>query len=239
MDTIDPSAQGTEVQQEVSQETQQPTGFQARIDELTAKFRTEQENNQKLQAQLLEQATRQSDLQAELLRQRTQPAQQAAPADPLAPFRDKLEPTAVQALEALMEAQRREYSASIAQMQRQTSAQQAVYNIRQVIGSTPGVDQEAAQRAEQLFIGWSQQGLNYTPEDALNFALGEQRRKSLFRAGPVLNAAPPYGGPPVTPGGQQLVAPRQPNALPSNFEALPRHEQNNLLEKSGRLDDAI
>lgn len=235
MDSInDPSAQGTEVQPQEPQNT----GFQARIDELTAKYRQSEENEKRLQAQLLEAATKQAEFQAEMLRRQTQP--QAAPiaADPLAPFRDQLEPTAVKALDAMMKAQNEQYAAQLAQIKRQTMSQQAVYNVRQVVQSTPGVDQEVAQRAEQLFTGWAQQGLPYTPEDALNFALGEQRRKSLFRAAPVMHL-PQNGAPPVTPGGQQPQAPRTAPVLPSNFDALPRHEQNNLLEKSGRLDDAI
>jgi hypothetical protein len=97
-----------------------------------------------------------------------------------------------------------------------------------------------AQRAQDLFVAWTQQGLKLTPQDAANFALGEAVTTGKYKpmprqdngqfapANPVLSA---QSGPPA--------AARAMKPLPVDYDRRSPEQQLQLLESRGAGDMEI
>lgn len=232
---IQPSAQATDT---TSEQPQQGEGIQSRINELTAKFRQAEEANQKLASQLMEQQAKYAAaLEAQAYRAQA-PAPQP-PEDPLAPYRDQIDPTVAQAVQAAVNATRKQMEQQFNAVLQQQAVEQSAYAVRAEIASLPNVPTEVAQRAESLMRSWKSQGLPIVPQDAINFALGEYHRGQLLKAAPVRGYNPnAQVAPPVIPGGNPLPqAPR--SSLPANFDSLDYNQQNKLLEQMGVGDQPL
>lgn len=229
-----PSAQATEP---TTQDQSQNEGIQTRINELTAKFRQAEENNQRLSTQLMEQQSKYTTMiEQQMQAQRAPPP---PPEDPLAPFKDQLDPTVAQAVQAAVAATQRRMEQQFNAVLQQQAVEQSAYAVRAEIAALPNVPREVAQRAESLMRAWKSQGLPIVPQDAINFALGEYQRTQMLRAAPVTGYNPNAQiAPAVIPG--QIPAPAAPRGqLPQNFDSLDHHQQNILLEKMGVGDQPL
>lgn len=229
MDSENPSAQGSDGVEK--------SGLQARIDEIIAKQRQAEERAQSAEKQLLETNAR----VAEMAIQANRPAAPVfAPVDPLAQFKDSLDPVAAQAIAAAVAETQRRMEAQYAPMFAQHAAQLAGMQVQAEAAAIPNLPKEVQQRAATLAAQWRQAGLNFPPGDALNFALGEYQRGQLLKAAPVMGYNPAAQQPTnVTPGFIPTPAAPRSNALPANFDSLSRAQQNQLLESSGILDQPL
>lgn len=236
MDIEQPSAQA----QDTNTPPESGGGIQARIDELTAKMRQAQEMNQKLQEELLKKATNESEMARQMaeLSTRQHLAQQsvAAPVDPLAAYREQLDPVALKAIESVTASLNQRFEAQLASVQQKYAVDSAALAVRSEVAAVPNLPPEVAQRAEQLMQDWRRQNWNVpTAQDAIAIALGQYQMGQLRKAAPVLQYQTNQARPAVTPG---YAAPPVPKpALPSNFETLSREQQNNLLEQMGVADE--
>lgn len=226
-----PSAQAAE-----TTETQPGDGLQARINELVARERQANERAREVEKQLIEQSARMAEqaLQAAQARQ----VAPAAPVDPLSQFKDTLDPITAQAIQAAVAATERQMRTHYEAQFAQQGAQMAAMQVQAEVQAIPNVPKEVAQRAAQLAQSWRQQGLQFPPGDAINFAMGEHYRNQLLKAAPVAGYNPAaQGSHSVTQG--FAPAPVAPRALPTNFDSLNRNQQNELLEKAGVLDEPL
>lgn len=228
-----PSAQATETQAEAPQNE----GFQARINELTAQKRQAEEALKERERQLMEQTARMAE-QALIQSQQARPAP-AAPVDPLSQFKDQLDPVVSQAISAAIAETQRRMEAQYAPQFKQQAAQIAAYAVQAEVQNVPGVPKEVAQRAAQLAANWRAAGLDFPPGDALNFAMGEHYRNQLLKAAPVAGYNPAAQMVPNVVQGFAPAPAAAPRGLPANFDSLTRQQQNDLLEKSGLLDQPL
>jgi hypothetical protein len=233
MDTEQPSAQAAEGQDQAPQ----GGGLQARIDELVAKQRQAEEGQKEAQRQLMETTAVMAQMAAQSQRQ-------VAPApvhvDPLAQFKDQLDPVAHAAIQAAVAETRRQMQAEFQPVFAQQAAQLAGFAVRSEAAAIVGLPREVTDRAAMLAASWRAQGLPFPPGDAINFALGEYQRGQLSRAAPVIGYDPraALAQPNVSGFTPPPPAPRGP-ALPSNFDNLSRAQQNAALEQSGALDETF
>lgn len=221
-----PSAQATEQAPE-----QQPNeGIQARINELVAKQRQAEEALKERDRQLMEQTAQMAQLAMQARQVAVQPP--PAPVDPLAQFKDQLDPVAHAAIQAAVAETQRRMEAQYAPMFAQQAAQIAGFAVQAEAAALPGLPKEVTNRAAQLAAQWRSQGLQFPPSDAINFALGEYQRGQLMRAAPVAGYNPAVQPSPVIPGftPQQAATTR---ALPPNFDNLTRQQQQAALEAAG------
>ncbi len=234
METELPTTQAdTAAQPEVPAE--QKSGIERRIDQLTAKLYERDERNQQLQAELIKAQTQQSELLAQLSRS-SQP--QAPKVDPFASFRDQVDPNTLKAMEAAMDATRRQLEAETATRMKALELQTAVHQLRADALAVPGIPAEVQANAERLLMTWRQAGFDVpTPQDAIDIALGNYHRQQLLKAAPVRGYSNP-NIPSVTPGIQPSYRPAT-QAKPANFDSLSRAEQNAILEKSSDLDSLL
>lgn len=227
METDQSSAQTDGTSQDSSGE-----GVQKRINELVAKQRQAEEALKERDRQLLEQTSQMAQMALQTRQQAAVPP--PPPVDPLAAFQDKMDPVAVQAIQAAVAETRRQMEAQYAPMFAQQAAQIAGFAVQAEAQTIPNLPKEVAQRAAQLAAQWRQQGLNLIPGDALNFALGEYQRGQLAKAAPVMGYHP---GAQTAPGVTAGFTPPPPaprtSALPANFDSLPRAQQQALLDASG------
>lgn len=220
-----PSAQATEQAPE-----QQPNeGIQARINELVAKQRQAEEALKERDRQLMEQTAQMAQL---AMQARQVQAPPPAPVDPLAQFKDQLDPVAHAAIQAAVAETQRRMEAQYAPMFAQQAAQIAGFAVQAEAAALPGLPKEVTNRAAQLAAQWRSQGLQFPPGDAINFALGEYQRGQLMRAAPVAGYNPAVQQPSVTPGYAPQPAATT-RALPANFEQLNRQQQQAALEAAG------
>jgi uncharacterized protein YdhG (YjbR/CyaY superfamily) len=228
-----PSAQGSEV-------VGAPAvgeGIQARINELVAKQRQAEEALRERDRQLMEQSSQMAQMAMQAQRPVLAPV---APVDPLAQFQDRLDPVAAQAIQAAVEATRKQMEAQYAPMFAQQAAQIAGFAVQQEAATIPGLPREVTNRAAQLAAQWRNANLQFPPGDALNFALGEYQRGQLLRAAPVSGYNPnAFAAPPIVPGyAPPPPAPRT-SALPANYDQLTRVQQMAALEASGVGDETF
>lgn len=227
METDQPSAQAT------GDANPQNEGLQARINELVAKQRQAEEIAAATQKQLIEQSAQ----MAQMALQARQPVVPAAPPpDPLAQFKDQLDPVAAQAIQAAIAETKRQMEAQYAPMFAQQAAQLAGFAVQAEAAAIPNLPKEVKDRAAQLASNWRSQGLNFPPGDALNFALGEYQRGQLLKAAPVAGynpAAAAAAQQNVTPGFTPPTPAPRTTALPSNFENLSRSQQLAALDAAG------
>ena len=211
-------------------------GVQSRINELVAKQRQAEERATALQQQLMENTAQ----MAQMAMQRQQPvAPVAAPVDPLAQFKDSLDPVAHAAIQAAVNATRQQMEALYAPQFAQQAAQIAGFAVQSEAAAIPGLPREVAARAAQLAAQWRSAGINYPPGDAINFALGEYQRGQLAKAAPVAGYDPRNAGVPSVTQGYTPQPQTQARALPSNFDQLSRTQQNAALEANGVLDQPL
>lgn len=232
MDHEQPSAQAAEGEQAPQNE-----GFQARINELVAKQKAAEEAQRAAEQRLMENTAQ----MAQMAYQAQRPvAPVAAPIDPLAQYKDQLDPVMTAAIQAAVADTRRQMQAEFQPVFAQQAAQLAGFAVRSEAAAIVGLPKEVTDRAAMLAASWRAQGLPFPPGDAINFALGEYQRGQLSRAAPVLGYNPANAQPGVTASGfiPPPPAPRG-NALPSNFEHLSRAQQNAALEQSGALDETF
>lgn len=221
-----PSAQATEQAPE-----QQPNeGIQARINELVAKQRQAEEALKERDRQLMEQTAQMAQLAMQARQVAVQPP--PAPVDPLAQFKDQLDPVAHAAIQAAVAETQRRMEAQYAPMFAQQAAQIAGFAVQAEAAALPGLPKEVTNRAAQLAAQWRSQGLQFPPSDAINFALGEYQRGQLMRAAPVAGYNPAVQQPSVTPGYAPQPAATT-RALPPNFDNLTRQQQQAALEAAG------
>lgn len=211
----------------------QGSGVQKRIDELTAARRQAEERERAVQQQLMETTAQMAQL-AMQARQAQQPPP-APPPDPLAQFKDSLDPTTAQAIQAAVEATRRQMEAQYAPMFAQQAAQMAGYAVQAEAANIKGLPAEVTQRAAILAADWRSRGINLPVGDAINFALGEYQRGQLTKAAAV-SGYDPSRQPPATIQGFTPAPQTQTRALPQNFDQLNRAQQNAALEAAGILD---
>ncbi len=212
----------------------QNEGVQARINELTAKMREQERQNAELQSKLMEQMATSVQLAQQAQRQ-VAPA--PIPVDPLAQFKDTLDPTAMQAIQAAVAETQRRMEAMYAPRLAAQDAQLAAMAVHSEAAAIPNLPREVSARAAQLAAQWRQAGINYPPGDALNFALGEYQRGQLVKAAPVVGYDPRNAMPQtVIPGFSPAPQTQQARALPNNFEQLNRAQQNAALDAAGIAD---
>lgn len=231
METELPSAQAIEGQDDQTQNT----GLQARINELVAKQRQAEEALKERDRQLLEQTAQMAQLALQV--KAAPAAKPEVPADPLAAYKDQLDPVAVNAIQAAVEATRKQMEAQFSSVLAQQAAQLATMTVQAEAAQIPNLPPEVVQRAQQLAAGWRQAGLSFPPSDALNFALGEYQRGQLAKAAPVRGYNPAAQAPGVVPGFTPAPPAPRASVLPQNFDQLDRARQNALLEQTGILDD--
>ena len=215
----------------------QNEGVQARINELTAKMREQERQNAELQSKLMEQMAQSVQLAQQAQRAVAPPP---APVDPLAQFKDTLDPTAMQAIQAAVAETQRRMEAMYAPRLAAQDAQLAAMAVHSEAAAIPNLPKEVSSRAAQLAAQWRQAGINYPPGDALNFALGEYQRGQLVKAAPVVGYDPRNAMPQnVIPGYTPPPQTQAPRALPNNFEQLNRAQQNAALEAAGIADQPM
>ncbi len=232
MSVEEPSAQANDGEGAV-----QNQGLQARIDELVKKAREAEERERETQQRLVEAAAQQAQMAMQL---RSQPpaAPPPAPVDPLAAYKDRLDPVAHDAIQAAVLETQRRMEAQFAPMLAQQAAQIASFAVQAEANKLPGIPPEVITRASERAATWRQNGLSISPEDALLFALGEHQRKQLAKAAPVIGYNPAAAPQAVTPGFAPAPAPAA-KSLPANFDSLSRAQQNQLLEQAGLLDTPL
>lgn len=208
-------------------------GVQTRINELTAARRQSEEREKALQTQLMETTAQMAQL-AMQARQAQQPAPQA-PVDPLAQYKDSLDPTVTAAIQAAVAETQRRMQAQYEPMFAQQAAQMAGFAVQAEAANIKGLPPEVTQRAAVLAADWRSRGIQLPVGDAINFALGEYQRGQLTKAAAVSGYNPAAQSPGTIPG--FTPAPQtQMRALPTNFDQLNRNQQNAALEAAGILD---
>lgn len=198
-------------------------GMQKRIDVLTA--------SKHEQAAKIEMLMQQVALLAE---RNNAPVQQQAE-DPYA----ELDPALAKALkfqqatfEKRFEEHQRKLDASVMASQMQQAGQQA------------NLPPEVVARAQAVLTGSRERGVPLTPQDAMNWAIGEAVQAGKWK---LPNQAPPrasngqfapvnqvYAGAPAPPSSASGVKP-----LPANFDSLDADEQLRLLEARGVGDSFL
>ncbi len=211
----DPAVQPTEV---AAPDT---SGFQARIDALTAQTREAQKTAQEAVQKMMEMAT--------LATANRAPAP-APMVDPLDAVRGEMDPRLV----AVIEADRKRFAAALQEKTVQLEVAQGKFAIQQQVASVPGLSPEVAQRAQQLYEQARLNGSQASADEALRFAIGDEVIRQRQRAGgvaglptSVFNAPnatlPPVATPTVNPG----------YTLPANIDSLPPDQQIAAYEKAG------
>lgn len=224
-DELDPTAQGTseavipptDQQAQGAPATQQFEGIQKRIDELTAKFRGEQEANQHLLAQ-----------NQELMRTIAQIAEKNIAATYEAAPQVEVDPEDRRKVEAVFTPYMRKLESMVQQLSSQVASSQ-------VASVAQGEDPRVVQRAQELMRGWRSAGKQgWEPQDAVIYARGEvatldatKAAKARDERGRFAGQAPPLQG----TGAPPPITQPQTGALPANFDSLDIDRQLDLLEK--------
>lgn len=214
---IIPPAPEPQAPQEIEATPAAPAdGYQKRIDELTQQLREKERQNQEAYKTVAELAARDAALAQ-------RPPAPQAPEDPLAAYREKVDPTALEAMNKMYEALERKFQAQ----HRQLESSFGVRQIESAAAAAPHVPKEVVAEAQRLYQQARAAGSQATSDEALRFALGDYMLK-----GGKLNApaapAPQYGtGYAVLPGNAPQA--RSAAALPANFESLNRRAQLDIL----------
>lgn len=187
-------------------------GYQKRIDELTQQLRERERQSNEAYRTIAELAARDAAQgQRQVVPQ--------TPADPLATYRDKVAPEALEAITHMQVALEQKFARQYAQLEANFGVQQIATQASAVQGLPPQV----IQHAQQLYQQARSQGLTPSHDEAINFAIGDYVRKG-GKLGQVTAPVPQYGNPnAVLPG--QAPAFRPATALPPNFDGLTRSQQ--------------
>src|SRR5690349_11890193 len=230
--TAQPGATG-----EGTQGAPETSGFQERINQLTARAgsaeRAAEEAKNALAASMERIARLEGVVSATA--PRTQGTQE--PELDFSEFGDAAEP-----LKKLVGGLTAKFQQQTARLQANFDAQLRTHQVAALAAAVPGLPPEVKNRADALAQGWAAKGLPVIADDALNFAIGEAIRNGTYR--PAGGAPPPQGrvmggnpqgatitghGAP-TPGGSG--APRA-VAPPANFENLSPQAQQAWIDKNG------
>lgn len=215
---------------------EQHQGFQARINELTARAKAAEaqaaEYQSNLQRQTMEFAAQMASFQ------RPTPE----PIDPLKQYEAAVDPNVLQAMKAALATQQATFQRQLDQQTRQLAAQQSALEVQALASRSPGIDPAIAQRAAQLVQQARMQGSNASATEALNFAVGEWYLKNQARAAPVANFAPqafnvpnPTLNLPPPPVRSRPVSRQE----PANFDRMSIEQQLAWYEQQGIGDDPI
>ena len=232
-----PVAQGPEAGQDTpgEQSTEQessnpavPTGFQARINELTAARREAERRVSEQEKQI-----------AELVRLASANVQRA-PVEPKLPELE-IDPDQQKILDAYRARYVNPEIEGLKQTIKNLTAQFGSARAQEAAETMVG-DPEVAQRASQLIQGWQQAGLQgWTAEDAVKYAAGEKAIADLNRTRQAKGARQQFNGQgtPVVTGHSTGQPPNPVGTLPANFDSLPVEKQLEILEKRGVHGKAI
>ncbi len=154
-----PIAQGQETEPETPEK---PSGIEARINELTAKFREAERALNERSNQVAERDAQIATLLTTLAAGRQEPVQTQ---------QVDIDPDEQRKFDALM-------SPRMLQMQRQLERLEQELSASQFRQVATGVEPEVAKRAQELMGAWKRNGYSgWTPEDAVTYAQGELLRK--------------------------------------------------------------
>lgn len=205
-----------------------PPGVQARFDELTAKFREQERQNQQLTQQLMQN----QQLMLATQQRMQQPVNQPPPLN--------IDPDQKALLDAYAASQ---ISPQLAQMQAQFNAFQqqmaTQMGVMRVDSAVPaGLDPKVSERARAIVNHYAQQGSHVDPAMAVDLAIGQLTREGVSlsaaseqarrnaNAGVVQNiqGGGTRGAPNVNGGGFQVVAPEVLDSWPA-AKQMQYHEQ--------------
>ncbi len=212
MDNENPIAQGPGNAAEPQNSNPNP-GVQARIDELTAKFRETERLVQDKDAQIAALIQAQLQLQA--------PQQHQAPAQPQV----QIDPEEAAKLEAFMSPRMKQLEAMVQRLEAANVAQQ----FNQYKQTAPP---EVLKRAQELQLAWQRSGKQgWVPEDAFTYAYGEYNLKQGQQQSAVqqqrqFNQATQN----VTMQSAPAPQPTTNHGLPTNIDSLPLNDRIRLRE---------
>lgn len=199
---------------------------QSRLDEVTAARREAERKADELSKQLLELSAQQAQQAAQFQAQLIAMQQSQRPAaDPYAQLRER-DPDLVRSLEAAHAQQAEQFRVQ----RQQLEAQNKLLEVRLLASSIPGITTETQTKAAQYMQRWAAAGVPATAEDAINFALGEERRQQLVQTANVRGITPPPT-PVLTQPNAPPAAAAQPQGLPPNFDRLSPEQQEAYLDK--------
>jgi hypothetical protein len=229
----DPIAQGIQeaVPSEVtpaSEAAAQPSGAEARINELTAKYREAERMNQEATVRTKAYEDQVSQLVQALAAQQSQrPAHEPeAPAINIDPETQKL----LNYVLSPIQKQLKDTQAQLAQMQQVGGAQQEFFHV-DALGQQSKAPPEVVAAAKQTIMAWRAKGISASvanAKDALLLAAGEVAMRAFSGQAPAGTGYPP----PVPSGGMAQTAP-QAQKLPPNFNSLSNDQQLAAMEKLG------
>ena len=224
MEENQPSAQAEQPQAPAEQAPAVNEGIQKRFDEMTARQRDLERQNQELVASILAQAAKQQQV----------PAVQAPPeADPLAQYGDRLDPTVQEAIRAQANAIKKQYEGIISQQQAAFSAQLSEMQVyTQAAQSGVQIPDEVKAKAAQIA-----RQHNTSPDIALKLAYGEFALDQQKKVSGVRGYVPP-NTPVITSAAPAPTQSRGP-ARPADFDDLDPRTQLQWLEKHGFEDSAF
>jgi hypothetical protein len=198
------------IDQQVPQAPQD--GTQKRIDELTQKLREQERLAQEAYKTVAELAARDA---ANAQRQYVPQPE----VDPLAAYREKVDPVALEAMQHMQNALERKFATQYAQLEANFGVQQ----IATEASAVQGLPSQVIEHAQKLYAQARAAGLKPSHDEAINYAIG-----AFVRGGGRLAAAPAqapqYGSPHAVLQGQAPHA-RPATALPSGFDSMSRRDQ--------------
>lgn len=197
-------------------------GIQKRIDELTARSRETERQNQELIARVLELSAKASA---------PAPAAPQPEVDPLAQFGDRLDPTVQEAIRAAVGQTKAKYDNILAQQQTQFAAQLSEMQVY-TQASQMGVEVPNEVKAKAAAIA-RQHGTS--PDIALKLAYGEFALDQQKKTAGVRGYVPP-NTPVMTSAAPAPTQSRGP-ARPAGFDDLDFRDQAKWLEANG-FDDS-
>lgn len=233
--TLTTETPNTQANSENTQE--QKSGVQARIDEMTAQKYELQERLAQADRRYAEMAQKQLELE-QRMQQAQASAQPQTVSDPLAQFREHVDPKVLEAIQAQQDAAFKRFQQEQATRMRQIETQNALMQLQQ-IATQPGIPPEVAQQASNLLRGWQQAGYNFvTAQDALHMALGQYSAGQLRKAAPSMQFQQ-ANIPTVTPGQQPPVQVQRGPSRPANFDSLSPAKQMEYLIAAGIEDQPL
>jgi hypothetical protein len=230
----------TDAQEAGSQGAPDVSGFQQRINELTAAKHAAERSASEAQQGFQQAMERLARLEGRL--DATAQPQRTEPGFDYTQFGDAADP-----LKKLMEAQQAQFQRQLQQMNAGIAAQLRGSEVA-TLAAQMGLPPDVAARANHLASGWAAQGLPYPASDAVNFAVGEAVRAGTYKPGAPQQQGRYMGPPPggaVMHGGQGGFAPAalpqaggpKPLVLPTNFEDMTPAQQESWMAKNKQNGD--
>jgi hypothetical protein len=229
--TAQPAATG-----EGTQGAPEISGFQERINQLTAKAGDATREAAEAKAALAASMERIARLEGVVSAQAPRPQGTQEPELDFSEFGEAAEP-----LKKLVGGITNKFQKQLAAQQASFDTQLRAHQVAALAASVPDLPPQVRARAEDLAQGWAAKGLPVIADDALNFAIGEAIRKGTYRpaAGTAVPQGRVMGGSPqgatitghVAGGGGGGVT--RTAAPPANFENLSPAQQQAWIDKNG------